>query len=173
MEYPLHDTKKWDLVLDLRDDINKQLELARNDKLIGASLEAAAYIHVQDSEKLQILSQMQHDESIISPPVKTNGVDDLRTTLMISQVYLKTDTNDLRLKCNEKYVATGKETSFEIGVTKAKGSKCARCWFYDELIPKGGPRTDLCQRCNQALSLWELETNQTFLVEDGGRSPRV
>jgi len=44
MEYEEHDSVTWTLVRKLRDDINKQMEIARSDKVIGASLEAAAFV---------------------------------------------------------------------------------------------------------------------------------
>jgi isoleucyl-tRNA synthetase len=86
MEYDQHDTEKWDTVRTLRDDVNKMLELARNDKLVGASLDAAAYVYVKDEEILATLTSLDGDLDLISPPVKTNGVDELRTALMLSQV---------------------------------------------------------------------------------------
>ncbi len=86
MAFPEHDVKQWDLVRELRDDVNKMLELARTDKLVGASLDAAAFVHVPDEEIRAILNGLDGDKDLISPPVKTNGVDELRTALMLSQV---------------------------------------------------------------------------------------
>ncbi len=86
MEYPEHDAEQWDMVRSLRDDVNKMLELARNDKIVGASLDAAAYVYVEDEAKRELLKALEGDLDLISPPVKTNGVDDLRTSLMLSQV---------------------------------------------------------------------------------------
>lgn len=86
MEFPDHDVKQWDLVRSLRDDVNKMLELARNDKLVGASLDAAAVVYVPDEEIRNILNGLDGDRDLVSPPIKTNGVDELRTALMLSQV---------------------------------------------------------------------------------------
>ena len=86
MEFPEHDAEKWKMVRSLRDDVNKVLELARSDKLVGASLDAAAYVYAKDEETRAILNTLDGDRDLISPPVKTNGVDELRTTLMLSQV---------------------------------------------------------------------------------------
>lgn len=86
MEFPEYDAEKWDMVRSLRDDVNKMLELARNDKIVGASLDAAAYVYVKDEAQREILKSLDGDIDLISPPVKTNGVDELRTTLMLSQV---------------------------------------------------------------------------------------
>lgn len=86
MEFPEYDVDQWSMVRGLRDDVNKVMEVARNDKLIGASLDAAAFVFVADEETRQTLKKLENDKNLIYPPVKTNGVDDLRTALMLSQV---------------------------------------------------------------------------------------
>merc|ERR1740129_1817465 len=55
MEYEEYDSEIWTLVRKLRDDINKQLEIARSDKLIGASLDAAAFVYVEDEKERELL----------------------------------------------------------------------------------------------------------------------
>lgn len=86
LSYPEHDNEKWQLVRLLRDDVNKVLEAARNEKIIGASLDAAAFIYTSNPNIKATLSNLDGDMHLISPPLKTNGVDELRTVLMLSQV---------------------------------------------------------------------------------------
>ena len=86
MNYEEYEADQWKLVRDLRDDVNKVLESARNDKLVGASLDACAYVYASDDKTREVLSKLDGDENLVSPPVKTNGVDELRTALMLSQV---------------------------------------------------------------------------------------
>ncbi len=86
MSFPEYDAEQWSMVRSLRDDVNKMLELARSDKIVGASLDAAAYVYVPDEETRAILDKLDGDRDLITPPQKTNGVDELRTTLMLSQV---------------------------------------------------------------------------------------
>ena len=51
-----------------------------------------------------------------------------------------------------------------VGVSKAAGEKCGRCWFYDTQVGKHGlPHGDICQRCNDAISVWEKTTGTTFV----------
>ena len=143
--------------------MNKQLEIARNDKLVGASLDAAAYIYTSDSSMAEILKRLESDEFIKHPPVKNNAVDDLRSVLMISQVHLVNSEDDLSANCDEKYVAVGALSGCKVGVTKAAGRKCCRCWFYDTQVGKLGlPRADLCQRCGDAVFQWERRSGQTL-----------
>jgi len=160
-----YDTEKWDLVRMVRDDVNKMLEGARSDKLIGASLDAAAYLYVADEEKRKTLEMLMGDESIIVPPVKTNGVDELRTTLMLSQIHLVDSPEAIAESCDEKYISTADTLSgCVVGVAKAEGEKCGRCWFYDTKIGKQDlPQNDLCVRCNNAITEWEKTTGEVFI----------
>jgi isoleucyl-tRNA synthetase len=163
MSFPEFEDEEWRQVRNLREDVNKQLELARNDKLIGASLDAAAYIHTSDERIAAILNKLESDESIKYPPVKNNGVDDLRTIMMLSQVHLVKSEEDISKFCDEKYVAVGSLSGCKIGVTKAQGKKCERCWFYDTQVGQLGlSHDDLCQRCDDAVSKWEQRSGQAM-----------
>lgn len=163
MAFSEYEDEEWRQVRSLREDLNKQLELARNDKLIGASLDAAAYIHTSDERLAAVLNKLESDESIQYPPVKNNGVDDLRTIMMISQVHLVASEEDISKACDEKYVAVGSLSGCKIGVAKAQGKKCERCWFYDTQVGQlDSPHNDLCQRCDDAVSKWEQRSGQTM-----------
>ncbi|GAX16043.1 isoleucyl-tRNA synthetase [Fistulifera solaris] len=171
--YPEFAVDEWDLVRELRDDVNKVLEAARTDKLVGASLDGAAFVYVADDRKRAILEKLVGDDNLISPPVKTNGVDELRTALMLSQVSLVGSETALKEACDEKYIS-GKDTASGciVGVRKASGEKCGRCWFYDEQIGKHDlPHADACQRCNEAISIWEKKSGQTFVRPEAAEQP--
>ena len=194
VSYAEFDAEKWDLVRDVRTDVNQVLELARRDKLVGASLDAAAYIYTSDENIRSVLDQLDGDVSLITPSVKTNGVDELRTALMISQVrtfmliyrfslilFFQRTTNvklifsifqvnivdteeAVSSSCDAEYVAKGELSGCTIGVKKADGTKCGRCWFYDKEVGKHGLRfgEDLCQRCDEAIFSWEEKTGSKF-----------
>jgi isoleucyl-tRNA synthetase len=155
------DAKKWDFIRLVRDDVNKVLEGARSDKLVGASLDAAAFVYIADEEKRKILENLVGDEHLIVPSVKTNGVDELRTVLMLSQVHIVDSEEDISSSCDEKYVSTGETLSgCVVGVTKAAGTKCGRCWFHDTMLGEHG----VCQRCNHAIDVWEEKSGETFTL---------
>lgn len=165
-QYAEHDADKWELVRQVRDDVNKLLEAARSDKLVGASLDAAAYLYIADDDKRRTLEGLVGDEHLVAPPVRTNGVDELRTALMLSQVHVVDSPVAIHSSCNEKYVSKGETSSgCLVGVTKAVGKKCGRCWFYDADIGTHDdlPHSDICQRCNGAISAWEGATGGTFI----------
>eukprot|EP00534_Pseudo-nitzschia_fraudulenta_P006729 CAMPEP_0201192396 /NCGR_PEP_ID=MMETSP0851-20130426/144547_1 /ASSEMBLY_ACC=CAM_ASM_000631 /TAXON_ID=183588 /ORGANISM="Pseudo-nitzschia fraudulenta, Strain WWA7" /LENGTH=1046 /DNA_ID=CAMNT_0047478689 /DNA_START=160 /DNA_END=3300 /DNA_ORIENTATION=+ len=164
-QFEEYDSEKWDLVRSVRDDVNKMLEGARSDKLVGASLDAAAYLYVADEEKRKTLESLVGDVSLVVPPVKTNGVDELRTTLMLSQIHIVDSPESIAESCDEKYISTADTSSgCIVGVAKAKGTKCGRCWFYDEEIGNGDhAHDDICQRCNHAIDVWEGKNGEPFV----------
>merc|ERR1712232_1043577 len=122
---------------------------ARNDKLVGASLEAAAYLYIPDDE-------------MIYPSVKTDGVDELRTVLMLSQVHLVDAPEEIAQHCDEPYISSTTESGVTVGVAKAQGTKCARCWFYGKWEGDG----DICQRCQHAVEVWETKEGVKFEKEE-------
>jgi isoleucyl-tRNA synthetase len=165
MTFPSHDTEDWEFIRTVRDDVNKVLESARNDKLVGATLDAAAYIYAPDEAKRAILGRFVGDVHLISPPVLTNGVDELRTALMLSQVNVVGSKDAVASACEAAYIsADGTQSGCIVGVKKASGQKCSRCWFYDESVGNHDLRhSDVCQRCNTAIDAWECATGNTFV----------
>ena len=164
MSYEPNEDELWSMVRALRDDVNKVLEFARSDKLVGASLEGAAYIYVADAEKKAVLEKLVGDENLVYPPERTNGVDELRTVLMLSQVNIVDSADAVKEACDEKYITSSEAIpGAVIGVAKASGVKCQRCWFYDNQVGKHGlPHDDICARCNEAIFSWEKKTGLTF-----------
>ena len=164
LNYESTEEELWTLVRTLRDDVNKVLESARSDKLVGASLEGAAFIYVPDAGQKAMLDKLDGDQNLIYPPVKTNGVDELRTVLMMSQVHLVDSESAVSEACEEKYVMTSEAIpGAVVGVTRAAGEKCQRCWFYDAQVGKHGlPHSDICARCNQAVASYEEKTGTIF-----------
>jgi len=163
-----HDTERWTLVRELRDDVNKVLEAARTDKLVGASLDASAVVYAPDGKIRDMLNKLDGDLNLLSTPVKTNGVDELRTALMLSQVYLVDSPEEVKDKCDEAYVSETTTSGCVVGVKKADGHKCGRCWLYDNQVGSAGTSSrfkDICQRCDDAITSWETETGVFFEIE--------
>ena len=163
-KFPEWNTEEWELIRSLRDDVNKVLEAARMDKLVGASLDAAAFVYVPDAAKRDILERYIGDENLISPPVRTNGVDELRTVLMLSGVTLVDTKEEVDQKCEATHISSSDTLSgCHVGVSKASGKKCERCWFYDnEVGHHDMEHPGVCQRCNVAIADWESSTGNVF-----------
>ncbi|MCO8144251.1 isoleucine--tRNA ligase [Rhodovulum tesquicola] len=118
---------KWAGVRQVRRVVTAALEIQRRDKVIGASLEAAPVVHVEDAAVLAAL--------------KTVDFADLCIT---SDILLTADPSP-----NEAFrlpEVPGVGVVFE----KAEGEKCQRCW---KILPDvgGHAHPGTCARCNAAL----------------------
>ncbi|VFR01130.1 unnamed protein product [Cuscuta campestris] len=128
-------------VLELRTEVNKALEVARAGKLIGASLEAMVYLHTSDSKLAARLK-----EATCEP--KTNA-DELKRIFITSQVEVLPSLEDERVKdieyTGECIIQGGSKVW--IGVSRAKGEKCERCWNYSPQVGSFDDHPTLCTRC--------------------------
>ncbi len=120
--------QKWDTIRRIRRVVTAALEIKRTDKVIGASLEAAPVVHVEDGEELKALKSVDFADICI--------------------------TSDLSLAADP---APGEAFRLSdvpgIGVVfeEAEGEKCLRCW---KILPDVGSHkhAGTCARCDAALS---------------------
>jgi len=78
-------------------------------------------------------------------------------------VHLVDDTAVIQSECSSNLISTETLSGCIVGVKKAVGRKCGRCWFYDDSIGKvGSSRIDLCQRCDNAITVWERVSGTKF-----------
>ncbi|ELV2884216.1 isoleucine--tRNA ligase [Staphylococcus pseudintermedius] len=115
---------KWNTFMALRDDVNRALEAARNEKVIGKSLESK--VKIGNSPSFDTLAFLE-------------GFNDLHQLFIVSQVELVEDTK------GEAY------QHGTIEIAKADGEKCARCWNYSESLGSVGELDDLCPRCQEVV----------------------
>jgi len=115
----------WKGLISLRGEVSKAVEIARKNKLIGHSLDAAVTIEVP--EKLR--------------GVLAGRMDDLRALLIVSQVSLA--DGSLTGAVSESEEIGG----LKIRVEKARGQKCVRCWVYSEEIGADPKHPEICPRC--------------------------
>lgn len=134
----------WERLRAIRTEVNKVLEQARTEKMIGASLEAKVLLCVPDE-------QLRHQLSAFNPsPTQErvgNGVDELRYLFIVSQVELLESPAAL-----EDVQYRGQFQDISIGVVKADGEKCDRCWNYSVLVGESAEHSLLCERCIPALA---------------------
>ncbi|MGO1246519.1 MAG: isoleucine--tRNA ligase [Oceanisphaera sp.] len=112
----------WAELLTIRQAVNKALELARKDKVIGAGLEASITLFVEESlaTKLALLG------------------DELRFVLLTSDV-------DIQPLANADDAADTELDGLKINVAKSDAEKCSRCWHHvaDVNVEQAG----VCGRC--------------------------
>ncbi len=96
---------KWDKVIELREVVNRELELARSEKIIGKSLEAKLTICLNDEYKFLM------------------EIKDLSQVLIVSEIEF------IDSSLNLKSTKIG-----HISVESKQGIKCARCWMIVDVV---------------------------------------
>ncbi|MBD0345169.1 MAG: class I tRNA ligase family protein, partial [Coleofasciculus sp. Co-bin14] len=132
----------WQKLRSIRTEVNKVMEQARSEKMIGASLDAKVLLYVPDVELRQQLQALNPTDRLN----EGNRVDELRYLLLASQVELLDSPDILQgLKYSVQSDTLG------VGVDKADGEKCDRCWNYSVHVGELTEHPTLCERCEPAL----------------------
>jgi isoleucyl-tRNA synthetase len=117
--------EKWNKLMKLRDDVNRALEVARNEKVIGKSLEAKVIIGDNDNFK---------------PSEFLQQFADLEQLFITSQVEVTSNVEN--------------GTAYQYGdirIEHAEGEKCERCWNYSTELGSVGELDHLCPRCQEVV----------------------
>ncbi|MYL52083.1 isoleucine--tRNA ligase [Pontibacillus yanchengensis] len=111
---------KWDHFMDVRDDVLKALEDARNEKVIGKSLEAHVTIVPKDDQTKELLENVSHLEQLLI----VSGAE----VAMEEPQAKEYDHVDVYVKAHP-------------------GEKCQRCWVVTEELDSSNEHPELCPRC--------------------------
>lgn len=119
---------KWASIRKVRRVVTAALEIQRQDKVIGASLEAAPVVHVRDGDVLELLKSVPFADVCITSDVQ------LTSDPSPAEAFRLPETD-------------GVSVVFE----KADGGKCQRCW---KILPDVGSHghAGVCSRCDAALN---------------------
>jgi isoleucyl-tRNA synthetase len=117
---------KWQRIRELRRVVTGALEIARRDKLIGASLEAAPTLHLESANDIALFEGLDLAEITITSSAHV--------------VHGAGPADAFRLPD-----VPGAAAVF----AKAEGNKCERCWRV--LAEVGRDHPDLCHRCAEAV----------------------
>ena len=121
--------ERWNLLLGVRKEITKALELARQDKVIGHSLDASVAITLSP----ELLKSLQDYR------------DELRSICIVSAVDF----------VDEGTIENGYESQdypgLVIGVAPSQHLKCERCWMHDPGVGQDAEHPSLCDRCARAI----------------------
>lgn len=121
---------KWQVILDVRQEVTKSLETARAAKIIGHSLNAAVTLCCGD---------VLHDRL-------SAYADDLKTIFIVSEARLARSAS-----CTASCAPTEME-GLAIHVAPAPGEKCNRCWVVHPSVGMDGENPDICDRCRSVLA---------------------
>ena len=118
---------KWAKVRTARRVVTAALEIQRTDKVIGASLEAAPVVHVEDAAMLEALKSVAFEDLCITSAITLTGDPSPAEAFRMAEV-------------------PGVGVVFE----EAEGEKCQRCW---KILPDVGTHAHAgtCARCDEAL----------------------
>jgi isoleucyl-tRNA synthetase len=115
--------ENWSRLIAVRENVLKSLETARQDKFIGAPLEARVQLSA-DGELYPLLTQYSLD---------------LPGLFIVSQVELH---NHLDNRASE---------GVQVKIDRALGTKCERCWKYTEDVGSVAELPTVCAACGEAV----------------------
>jgi isoleucyl-tRNA synthetase len=102
--------------------------VARRDKVIGASLEAAPVLYVSDEADVDLLKGLDLAEIAITSGAHVSQQEPPADAFRLAEV-------------------AGVAVAFH----HAQGDKCARCWMVLPDVGKNADHPDLCGRCSGAV----------------------
>jgi isoleucyl-tRNA synthetase len=114
----------------VRAAVQRQLEAARRDKLIGSSLEAKVVLHADGEARALLVRHLA----------------ELPALLIVSQVQLVAEPTE-RMSRAEAGLPGASHLGIE--VRRADGDKCPRCWTYAPEVAAGA---EVCPKCQAALA---------------------
>jgi isoleucyl-tRNA synthetase len=125
-EFALSDIQvaDWQRILQAKDAINKQIETARENKIISANLSADATLYAK-GDMFASLAKLK---------------DELRFVLITS------NANLLELDDAQQGEATEVD-NLRVSISAAQGTKCVRCWHIRNDIGVDAAHPELCARC--------------------------
>jgi isoleucyl-tRNA synthetase len=125
----LDDTLKrdWDRLLEVRREVAKALETARAAKLIGSGLEATVRIASAPEDVPALLDAKRAL---------------LPTLFIVSEVELGGSAGEAAIVYESQDIP-----GLVVGVDRARGDKCGRCWMRTPTVGRDAAHPTLCERC--------------------------
>lgn len=116
---------KWDRIHSVRYDVQKALELARNEKIIGKPLEAKVSLYA-DGELYDFLKSVE---------------------AQLPEIFI---TSSVTVENGEGEVK-GDVEGLSVTVSKADGEKCERCWKFSDTVGQDKNHPTLCAHCAKVM----------------------
>lgn len=136
-DFPLQDSRyiapdledRWARLIIIRGEVNKALEIKRQERFIGNSLEAKVRIFIQ-GEDYNLLLQYK---------------DFLPTLFIVSA------TEVSNKKPEDEIYRSEEIPGLSISIEHAPGRKCARCWNWSDSVGSFTDAPEICHRCYRVL----------------------
>jgi isoleucyl-tRNA synthetase len=117
--------ERWKTMIEAKAEITKAIEQARKEKVIGHSLDARVSLVPSSSLRDFLASHLE----------------DLRALLIVSQLRLVEKQEVVNPYSSEEF------KGLTVGVDKAPGVKCERCWIYAQSVGNDKDHPSICDRC--------------------------
>jgi isoleucyl-tRNA synthetase len=122
--------ERWDTIAAVRAEVTRAIEPLRQAGELGTSLEAAVALYASE----ELLDDL------------TRGEPNLAEVFIVSQA---------RVLPFEEAPGTAVQAreveNLRIGISRAPGGKCQRCWTFSETLTADGPNPGVCPRCAAVL----------------------
>ncbi len=115
---------KWNKLTKIKDEVAKELEIARNKKIIGHSLNAKVTLYLEEPD-YELLKDKEE---------------------LLKQIFIVSDVEVSGNRRNDD-----DEVEVGVKVEQAPGEKCERCWMYSETVGEDKENPTICKRCSEAL----------------------
>ncbi|MDX1490694.1 MAG: isoleucine--tRNA ligase [Pseudohongiellaceae bacterium] len=114
----------WQRMIDVKTAVNKELEIKRKDKLVGAALSAEVTLYCAQ-DLADDLARLQ---------------EELRFVLMVSQA-------SIAPLADAKDAATTELEGLQLSISSSTSEKCVRCWHHRPDVGNNAAHPELCLRC--------------------------
>ncbi|AHB98057.1 isoleucine--tRNA ligase [Francisella orientalis] len=128
----------WAKIQEIRSEVNRVLEIKRNEEVIKASLEAEIIIYA-DNDNYKLLEKLSNE---------------LRFLLISSKASLRT----IEEKTNDSIESN--ITGLNIEVNKIEEPKCERCWHRSATVGQNQEYQDICSRCVENITTEDGESRE-------------
>ncbi len=120
--------EKWKKIIEVRNDVNKALELARNEKTIGKSLDAEVTVYA-GGEILDLLKKIEPElaEIFITSKAVADDIKNAGETAIVGEFV-------------------------KVKVEASKYEKCGRCWVHSETVGTIEGFDGICADCVRKLT---------------------
>lgn len=129
--------RRWEDILTVRKEATRALEIARKEKRIGHSLDAAVILGLPP----QLLEKLESYR------------DQLRSVFIVSSVSLESS------EAVQGGIESEEVPGLKVLVEPSPDPKCERCWVHDPSVGNDAGHPTICRRCIKALEEMESESS--------------
>ena len=131
----------WDKIHLIRDEIQKALEIARKNKIIGAPLDAKVMIYGNE-DNIKFIKSCESD---------------LKSALIVSDIEILSD--------GQGEYSSDQLEGISVTILHADGNKCERCWEYSNSVGTNDKYSTLCSRCASIIEKQDKDQESTITEE--------